>query len=156
WEKVKDESADATKASRDRGRRLFGSVGCMACHANLAYQPNDANGAPLDTTLGQQWIAGNLSAKLEALVHGVQEAKARQIKSQAIDDARKEGKDPKDVTLKGMDKIDEQLAVTAAEGELSLPKFVEVLRASFTPSPTEGHEAGKSSHPAAAKAKTES
>ena len=99
---------------------------------------------PIATTLGEQWIAGDLAAKLEI-------ARARRTGGQGPVRSKprpstprgRKARNPKEVTLKGMDKIDEQLAVVAGEGELPLPRFIEILRASFTGSHTDGYEPGK-------------
>lgn len=42
----------------ERGRELFGSVGCLACHAALAHRP-EADGP----TLGQMWITDDLESR---------------------------------------------------------------------------------------------
>ncbi len=144
WEPLKDENSEAVKAARDRGRRLFGAVGCLACHANLAYRPNNETNVASEQALGEQWIVGDLRARLETLVHGVQEGKARLIKAEALQAARQEGKDPSEVKLGEIEGIEEKLAVSLEEGELPLARLIEIFRESFSAPLTQaaGHGAG--------------
>jgi len=58
-------ATDPSAGSAERGRQLFGSLGCLGCHAALSHRPDDADGNPADT-LGVAWIADHLATQAEA------------------------------------------------------------------------------------------
>ena len=59
WKPLADEHSEATAAAADRGRRWFGSVGCLACHAALTYGPDDEEGIEGES-VGTRWIVEDL------------------------------------------------------------------------------------------------
>ncbi len=133
WEPLKDESSEAVAAARDRGRRIFGSVGCLACHATLAYQPNDEKGVA-GPSLGEKWIGDDLTIKLQRLVDAVQHGKARKLKQRAMKDAKDHGKDPTEVSLAKDAAAKAQLAIAPGDAqgdEIPLAAITEVFKTSW-------------------------
>jgi len=65
WEKLRDANGTEAHAAAERGRRLVGEVGCLGCHAILAYQPVDEYGELLDP-IGLSWIGSDLADRMEA------------------------------------------------------------------------------------------
>ena len=63
WEAVREETSDAARAVAERGRQLFDTLGCLACHAALAHAPSDADDTPGEP-LGATWIAEDLAHKM--------------------------------------------------------------------------------------------
>jgi len=71
WETLKDENSGETVAAAERGRRLFDSLGCLGCHANLAHAPDDVDGIASDT-FGIMWIGNDLADQMEAAAESKQ------------------------------------------------------------------------------------
>jgi len=65
WDPLEDENSVRVSAAADRGRRLFDSLGCLACHANLSHRSDDEEGIASDP-LGIAWIGNDLADRLEA------------------------------------------------------------------------------------------
>ncbi|HOW71250.1 MAG TPA: hypothetical protein PKY77_11665 [Phycisphaerae bacterium] len=61
WSTLQDEQSEAVAAAADRGRRLFGAIGCLACHAALQHRPDSDLGVPGEP-LGVTWVAERLAA----------------------------------------------------------------------------------------------
>ncbi|MEP0841703.1 MAG: hypothetical protein HRF43_03200, partial [Phycisphaerae bacterium] len=132
WAALKDESSAAAKAAAERGRRLFGATGCLACHANLAYRPDDENGVA-GASLGEQWIVNDQWSKLFALAQWAQTQKALRLKARAVTNARKDGLDPAEVRLG--EEAKELLALDKEDGGkgIALPALQKAFEESFGP-----------------------
>ncbi len=80
WEPMADEDSAATASAAERGRRLFGEVGCLACHSTLSYAPTDPYEGGPGMPLGERWITGDLIRALEDLVLDVKRGELRRLK----------------------------------------------------------------------------
>ena len=78
---MKRAGGEAARAAVERGRRLFGWLGCLGCHTNLEYRADHDHRGPADS-LGVTWIAGDLAEKLTRLVEAVQQMRARKLKAE--------------------------------------------------------------------------
>lgn len=135
WKPIaEDEEAHA--AAADRGRKLFGSVGCLACHAALAYQPDDEEAEDgLGEPLGQRWIRGDLIDKLEALTGEVKRARALRLKHRMMEMAREDGADPAEVSLNDDEKNAARLAISTEDDPgdgIALGPIIEAFDKAFT------------------------
>ncbi len=136
WASLKEEESEATTAAAERGRRLFGEVGCLACHATLAYKPTTEEGEPGES-IGATWIAADLEWDLEGLAIEVQRAKAKKLKK---------GLESAEVSLTEVEAIAERLAVAVEENDkqgIPLAGIIEVFDASFEGEASAGRGAGR-------------
>lgn len=120
WEPLAEEGSDAAMAAADRGRRLFGEVGCLGCHSALSYAPDDPYDGGVGMPLGERWITDDLYRKLEDLVLDVKRGLLRKAKGRLIRDAVEDGRDPGGIDLSGADYIsrtERMLSVSLEEGD---------------------------------------
>jgi len=77
WNPLKDENGVSTAAAADRGRRLFGSVGCLSCHVALAYRRDDKEYGGLLDPVGATWIVEHMDARLQPVASNPELARER-------------------------------------------------------------------------------
>lgn len=133
WEELRDEEGEAYEEAVDRGRRLFGSVGCLGCHATLAYAPDDPFDLVEGPPVGETWISNDISFKLEDLALDAQRAMLRKLKERAIRAAIEDGEDPEAVSLADEEGVEDRIAILTDEGDRGIPldDLIEIFEAAW-------------------------